>query len=58
MDKEKYSLTPKGIFISALETSGLVEDMFDKRIEAAWTIFQLMMEQHGYVKDGDEEECY
>ena len=55
MEEEKYVITPKGIFTVALEKTGLVEDMFDKRIEAAWTIFQLMMEQAGYVdNEGDE----
>ena len=43
MEEEKYVITPKGIFLVALEKTGLVEDIFDKRIEAAWTIFQLMM---------------
>ena len=55
MEEEVYRLTPKAIFESALMQANLVEDMNDWRIKPAWTIFQLMMEQHGYVDNGGDE---
>jgi hypothetical protein len=55
MEEEKYQLTPKGIFSVALKRVNLVDDVMDWRIDAAWSIFQLMMEQNGYVdNEGDE----
>lgn len=53
---EKYKLTPKGIFTSALMQTGLVENIEDWRINATWAIFQLMMEQNGYVDEVNEDE--
>lgn len=53
---EKYKLTPKGIFTSALMQTGLVESIEDWRINATWAIFQLMMEQNGYVDEVNEDE--
>lgn len=55
MDKKKYQLTPKGIFATALTRTNLVEHANDWQVDAAWTIFQLMMEREGYVKDSDDE---
>ena len=52
-DKEKYELTPKGIFSVALSRVNLVDDPMDWRIDAAWTIFELMMKQGGWVHENE-----
>lgn len=48
-EEERWRLTPKGIFVVALETVKLVDDINDFRIDAAWKIFDLMMERNGYI---------
>lgn len=55
-DEEMYEITPKGIFSLALCETHLVEDIMDWRIDAAWKIFELMMEYKGYIVEDDEEE--
>lgn len=52
--EELYQITPKGIFWLALNKVGLVNNMDDCRYEAAWTIFELMMKQSGYIVEEEE----
>ena len=54
-DVERWELTPKGIFAVALETVKLVDCFNDPRIDAAWMIFELMMEKHGYIGQRGEQ---
>ena len=53
-DEEKYVLSPKGIFSLALAKTHLIEDVMDYRIDAAWTIFELLMRERGYLVDEDD----
>ena len=55
-EDERWCLTPKGLFVIALEDAGLIEDINDKRVDAAWTIFDLLMEKHGYIHDDENNE--
>lgn len=55
MKEEKYVLTPKGIAILAMLQTGLVDDMDDPRIEGFWTIFDALMDRHGYVEERYED---
>ena len=55
-EEELYQITPKGIFWLALNKVGLVSDMDDYRYEAAWTIFELMMKQSGYIAEEEDGE--
>lgn len=54
--EELYHITPKGIFWLALNKVGLVSDMDDCRYESAWTIFELMMKQSGYIVEEEDGE--
>lgn len=55
-DDAIYQLTPKGIFTLALIDTGLVDTIEDKRINAAWTIFRLLMDKNGYISENNEFE--
>lgn len=52
--EKNYVLTPKGLFALALTRTNLVEDKDDWRVDAAWTVFEIMMKEHGYVEDVDD----
>lgn len=54
-NEEMYEITPKGIFSLALCETHLVESITDWRIDAAWRIFELIMESRGYIVEEDEE---
>ena len=54
-DAETYVIAPKGIFFIALETAKIIEDINDPRLDAAWMIFELMMEKHGYIGQRGEQ---
>lgn len=53
-DEEKYVLTPKSLFELSLTRANLVEDASDWRVDAAWSVFEIMMKEHGYVEDVDD----
>lgn len=53
-DEIRYEITPKGIFSLALEKTHLVESVMDYRIDAAWTIFELLMKERGYIVEEDD----
>ena len=53
-DKEKYVITPKGIFLLALSKANLIDAIADWRADAAWTIFELMMKERGYIVEEDD----
>lgn len=55
-ENERWSLTPKGIFTVALTDAGFIENYNDRRINAAWTIFELLMEKNGYIHNEENEE--
>ena len=55
-DEEVYELTPKGIFALALLKTKLIEDVMDWRIDTAWTIFELVMKQNGYIQEPEDSE--
>ena len=54
-DSETYVITPKGIFVAALEITKIIEDINDPRLDAAWMIFELMMEKRGYIGQWGEQ---
>ena len=54
-DEERYVITPKGIFLLALTRTNLVESIDDWRVDAAWTIFELMMKQGGYIVESNDD---
>lgn len=53
-NEEKYVLAPKGIFALALQRVNLIDNVTDWRADAAWTIFELMMERGGYIATEDD----
>ena len=55
-EDERYSLTPKGIFTIALADAGFIENYNDRRINTAWTIFELLMEKNGYIHSEEDSE--
>lgn len=56
MDNEEYRITPKGIFFKSLLEADLIDNLCDRKANAAWTIFQLLMEKCGYVNNENENE--
>lgn len=50
-NEEMYVIAPKGIFALALQKMNLVESVMDWRIDGAWTIFELMMKERGYIQE-------
>ena len=55
-EEEKYVIAPKGIFALALLKMNLIENVMDWRVDAAWTIFELMMKERGYIQEVEESE--
>lgn len=59
MAKDKYwrtqllSATPKGAFLITLLDAGLINDIFDKRAENAWSVYDSLMKKHGYLTDNE-----
>ena len=49
-ENESFVITPKGIFLLALSDVGLIDNLHDRRANAAWKIFELSMEKHGYIE--------
>lgn len=49
MQEEKWRITPKGIALLALIQTGLLDDSDDPRFDGFWTIFEAVMERHGYI---------
>lgn len=39
------SATPRGAFLITLLDAGLIDDIFDKRAEDAWTAFESLMRE-------------
>lgn len=50
MDNEEYRITPKGIFFASLLKTNLIDSLHDKNAEETWSIFESLMEKHGYTK--------
>lgn len=49
-ENEEFVITPKGIFLLALSDAGLIDDLYDRRANAAWKFFEISMAKHGYVE--------
>lgn len=49
--EERYTLTPKGLALIALQECGLIQSMEDPRVDGFWKLFEAYMREHGYVKD-------
>lgn len=49
-DNEEFVITPKGIFLLALSDVGLIDNLYDRRANVAWKLFELSMAEHGYVE--------
>lgn len=54
-NNEEYRVTPKGIFFESLLEADLIENLYDKKAQTAWTIFQLLMKKCGYIKEDTTE---
>ena len=55
-DDKRYKITPKGIFLLALQDIGLIEDLDDRRASVAYELFDKRMEECGFIKKEDGAE--
>lgn len=54
--KERYTLTPKGIFSLCLLKAGLIGELDDKRAKNAWDSFEELMNKSGYISEEKESD--
>jgi hypothetical protein len=55
-NEERWRLTPKGLAFIAMQQVGLINDMDEPRFEGFWTIFERLMERHGYIHYDEEND--